>query len=346
MNAGGRTGSREPALGPGREFGAIRGWIGSGGPPGPFVLQGSGDDAAVLEGGWVVSTDLTVEDVHFRRAWLGWREVGWRAAIAGLSDLAAMAAEPVGILASVASPLPVGEDLDALQAGLREAAESVGAGVLGGDLTSSPGPLVVDVMALGRTDAPVLRVGALPGDELWVTGHLGAAAAAVRSWEEGGAPPATLRAAFARPRARVREARWLQDRAGGAEGRPGLRAMLDLSDGLAGDAGHLAAGNRCAVIVEAGRIPMHPEVIERLGEETARTLALHGGEDYELCFAASPGALDSTPFVDAFGAPLTRVGRFESGTGVWLEEGESRRRLDKGGFDHFAEVAAEGDTSP
>ncbi len=317
------------ALGPGAEFDLIRSFLSDAGALPPGVLVGPGDDAAVLDGGpdgaWVVSTDLSVEDVHFRRAWLSDAEIGYRAAAAALSDLAAMAARPVGMLVSMAFPPQGGADPEAVHAGLREAATAVGAVVIGGDVSRSPGPLVVDVVVVGRTPAPVLRAGARPGDEVWVTGTLGASAAAVRLWEGGEEPGPELRAAFAHPVPRVAEALRLA-RA------DSLHALVDISDGLAGDAGHLAAAEDVRIVLEADGISVAPAARAALGGDAALDVALHGGEDYELCLVAPSGAIRG----DALGIPLTRVGRVEVGDGVWLDAGDGTplRRLQRGGYSH------------
>ena len=325
------------ALGPGREFDLIRGFLAGAPALGEEVRVGPGDDAAVLDGGWVLTCDVSVEDVHFRRAWLSDHEVGYRAAAAAISDLAAMAARPVGILVALAAPRG-GVDLAAVHAGLAEAAASSGASVLGGDVSSSPGPLVVDVTAVGRTARPVLRSGARPGDELWVTGALGACAAAVRVLEAGRQPAPELRAALARPVPRVREALWLAER-------EVAHALIDLSDGLAGDAGHLAAAGRVKIVLDEPALPVAEGALAELGEAEARAAALHGGEDYELCFAAAPGAVDREAFERHFGLALTRVGEVEDGEGaehegVWLRDAAGiLTRPRAGGFDHFASEA-------
>jgi thiamine-monophosphate kinase len=285
---------------------------------------GPGDDAAVLEGGWVVSTDLTVEDVHFRRLWLTDVEIGYRAAAAALSDLAAMAARPVGALVSLAIPAGDGFEAARVSDGVREAVEGVGGTILGGDLSRSPGPLMLDVVVIGRTSRPVARAGAEPGDEVWVTGSLGGSAAAVRVWTSGGEPPGSLRSLFARPTPRIDVARRLA-----ASGT--ATALIDLSDGLAGDAGHLAAASGVAVVLEGDRIPVHPDAVGVFGETVALELALHGGEDYELCFTARPGTVDRSA-----SPPMSRVGRVVEGSGVSLEgRGGSVAELTRGGFDHL-----------
>ena len=322
-------------LGSGEEFDRIRGFLADAPALHPEVLLGPGDDAAVLAPDLVISADLSVEGIHFRLDWLSAREAGARATIAALSDLAAMGAEPIGVLVSVASAgrVPATEAMEGVKAVL----ESTGASLLGGDLTRSPGPLLLDVVAVGRTSAPLLRSGARAGDELWVTGVLGGAAAAVALWSGGLAPPDSLRLAFAAPRARIAEARWLLDRFP-------VRAGLDLSDGLAGDAGHLAAASEVGVVLEEGMIPMHPELLgERLPPgHTPLELAIHGGEDYELLLAVEPGGIGPEgveEFGECFDLRLSRVGRVTEGAGVGMApaDGGPVVRLPRGGYDHFAE---------
>lgn len=323
-------------LGSGGEFDLIRRFVEAsaegedGSVQGESVAVGPGDDAAVLRDGWVVTIDLSVEDVHFRRAWMSDEEVGYRAGAVALSDLAAMAATPVAILASIAAPTGGDVDLEAVSRGLNGAASEVGARVVGGDLTRSSGPLVVDVAALGRTAWPVQRDGAEPGDDVWVTGPLGASAAAVALWEAGEDPPEALRAAFVRPRSRVEAARCLVEQ-------EVVDALIDLSDGLAGDAGHLAAASGVRIVLDEESVPVAAAVLERFGRERGLEMALHGGEDYELCFVTDPGVVDVEYFRRRYDLHLTRVGWVEEGSGVWLRgvDGEEER-LERGGFDHFA----------
>lgn len=319
------------ALGPGGEFDLIRRFLERCGAAPAEVLVGPGDDAAVLagDGRIVVSTDLTVEGTHFRREWLDPAEIGYRAAAAALSDLAAMAASPVGVLVSLVLPdRDVPDGAVGVMDGVRQAADEVGAAILGGDVARSPGPLILDLVVLGRAERPVLRSGARPGDELWVTGTLGGAAAAVEAWLAGRAPDPEARAAFAHPTPRIREARWLAER--GA-----IRAMLDLSDGLAGDARHLAAASGVAIVLEPGRVPVHPAAA---ATGAGLRLALSGGEDYELCFAAPAGAVEPliVEFEREFGVPLHRVGEVREGAGVFaLRADGTTEPLISTGFRHF-----------
>jgi thiamine-monophosphate kinase len=296
------------------------------------VVVGPGDDCAIIATPrTAISVDLAMEGVHFRREWLAPEEIGYRATAASLSDLAAMAATPIGVLASLAAPPDEAPEFAVrVMDGVREGVEGCGGTVLGGDLVRSAGPLVLDVVALGAAPDPVLRSGARPGDELWVTGELGGAAAAVAAWLAGMEPDPEARRAFARPVPRVREARWLA-------GRGVLHALLDLSDGLAGDVRHLAAASGVGILIDESAVPVHPAAA-RTGR--GLELALTGGEDYELCLAVPPGALDvlAAGFSDTFGLGLRRVGEVVAGGEVWLRRtGGAVERLESGGFQHFSQ---------
>lgn len=309
-------------LGRGAEFDLIRRFYGTGsGQPIPArvseaIRVGSGDDCAIVQGeGIALSVDLSVEGVHFRRDWLEPEEIGYRGAAAALSDLAAVAALPIGVLASLAVDAREAEQIaPRIMDGVRAAAAGARAVLLGGDTSRIDGPLVLDVVVVGNAANPVLRRGAEPGDSVWVTGELGAAASAVRAWRRGSVPEPAARLAFALPAPRVAEAAWLATR--GA-----LHALIDLSDGLASDAGHLAAAGQVRIVLDASTIPVHPVVrIDAEDRDAAVRLALTGGEDYELCFAAPPGVVEriGVSFMETFDVPLTRVGTVHEGTGVML----------------------------
>jgi thiamine-monophosphate kinase len=316
-------------MGPGREFDRIRRILAQFGPTATDV----GDDCAILPSGLgtlVVSVDLSVEEVHFRREWLTLEEIGWRAAAAALSDLAAEGAETVGLMASVVVPRSsTEEELLAIMTGIGAAVREAGGNVLGGDLTAGD-RWVIDVVVIGRSERPVTRGGALPGDGLWVTGHLGAARAALKAWQRGGAPSAEARTAFAHPVPRIRAGRALM--------RAGAHAMIDLSDGLGGDAAHLASASGVALEITLDVLPLTAAAVNAAASAglPAEQFAALGGEDYELLVALPPGfgPVQAGEFTRETGVALTRIGSVRTGTGVRFSlEG---RELPLSGFDHFA----------
>ncbi|HEX9755521.1 MAG TPA: thiamine-phosphate kinase [Gemmatimonadales bacterium] len=315
-------------LGPGREFDRIRRIAAKLGAR----ARGLGDDCALIPPGLgelVSSTDLAIEDVHFRQVWLGHEEIGWRAAMGALSDLAAAGAQPVGLLAALALPATVSDDeVDRLMVGLGDAGSQVGAPVLGGDLSRGP-CLALAVTGFGRAERPLSRSGAARGDGLWVTGHLGGARAALTLWSRGERPDAASRQAFARPRARIAAGRWLASH--------GARAMIDLSDGLAGDVRHLAAASAVGVVIQLELLPLHESVARAAGTvgEPPAAFAAKGGEDYEL-LVALPGAFTPAEAAECereTGVPLTRIGAVTPGSRVRLLLEATELAL--GGFDHF-----------
>lgn len=324
-------------LGRGAEFDLIRRFLDAAGtaPLPEGVVIGPGDDCVVVRAhDLALSVDMSVEEVHFRRDWLAPEEIGFRATAAALSDLAAMAATPLGILVAVAVHPQDAALAVRLMAGAQAAAAAAGAALLGGDTTRSPGPVIIDVVVAGVAVRPATRRGARPGDEIWVTGDLGAAASAVLAWRSGRNPEPAVRAAFARPQPRINEALWLADTGV-------VRALIDISDGLAGDAGHLAAANGVQIVLDAACIPVHPAVLALpagVAEADALRLALGGGEDYELCFAAAPRQVEPLQdrFAARFGLRLTRVGSVHDGSGVLLRRDNGVvEHLESRGYDHF-----------
>jgi thiamine-monophosphate kinase len=317
--------ARALRLGAGGEFDRLRTIFARLGTRG----RGLGDDVALLDLGGrtlAVSIDLSLEGVHFRTAWLEWHEIGWRAAAAALSDLAAEGARPIGVVVSLGLPrarrgraaarLDPGAEL---MAGVGAAAHSVGASVLGGDLVRSARYLV-DVCVLGVAARPVRRSGARPGDGVWVTGRLGGAGLALAALRTGRRLTPALRRRFARPAPRIAAGRWLA--------RHGAHAMIDLSDGLAGDAGHLAAASGVEIAIALEDVPRWP------GATPA--LAVRSGEEYEL-LVALPRTFDARmarAFRRATGVALTRIGRCAAGAGLRLTRG-GRPVATPAGFDHF-----------
>lgn len=303
----------------------------TGAPPSRALEVGIGDDAAVLRVGkerLVVSVDDQVEGVHFDRRWLTSADIGYRALQAAASDLAAMGATPLAAVVSLHVPrgFPAAE-LGRLARGQAQAARRLGCPVVGGNVARAT-MLSVTTTVLGRVKKPLLRSGALPGDELWVMGELGLARAGLLLHQQRLRVPARLRpvaararAAWARPEALIGAGQRLLGRA---------RAVIDVSDGLAGDVQHLAAKGGIKAVVEARALaalisPELADLADLLGEPGV-ALALTGGEDYAL-LCAGPRARRPA------GAKV--VGRIERGRGSELEL-ETGQRFKLGpGFDHF-----------
>ena len=267
-----------------------------------------GDDTAVLEGGVVVTQDVLVEDVHFRFDWTSWSDLGYKAAAVNLSDLAAAGAEPEALLVCLGLPPRTAvADVVALYEGLNEPAVPV----RGGDTTSSD-RLYLTVTAIGRSARVPGRAGARPGDVLVVTGPVGGAAAGLRVLEAGLSGFDDLVRAHRRPPYRLDAARELA---------PVAHALVDLSDGIAGDATRVAEQSGCRLEVDVDRLPRWAG-IEAVGDDPFWTF----GEDYELLAALAPQ--------DAERLPFTTVGRCVPGEGVGLTAGG--RPLHVRGWDHFA----------
>lgn len=312
-----------------------------------------GDDVAVLRGpggeAWAWTVDGLVEGVHFRFDWLEPEAVGYRALAASLSDLAAAVAEPVGVLVTAAGSVEAFEArLEGIYRGLGELARRAGCPVLGGDLSRSDGPLHLTVTALGRCPrgAPPGRGGARPGDEVWVTGLLGAPAAAIELLARAGDDPSRLAAArghsatrrLARPEPRLAEIAWLAERAP-------LHALIDLSDGISSDLAHVAERSGMRIAIETDRLPVHPAALDVAAQlcGDAGFWALHGGEEFELLACAPAGSIGphAESFEERFGIPLTRIGAVEAGSGVVHRGPEGDVPLEPDGWDHFRVARAQ-----
>lgn len=272
-----------------------------------------GDDTGAIPSGrgtLVVSTDASLENVHFRRAWLSPTEIGWRAAASALSDLAAAAAMPAGLTAAVTVPANLSEqELVQLMLGVGDAAKFAGCRVLGGDLSSGE-ELAITVTVFGYAEKPMSRRGATAGDGVWVTGSLGGARAALSAWLDSRPPDDAARAAFAHPEPRLGVARWLAAN--------GATAMMDISDGLGGDAQHLAAASDVGLRLELERIPLHESVVNAAGfvDEDPALFAAVGGEDYELLVTLPRDFNRADECLAATGIALTRVGSVRRDPGV------------------------------
>lgn len=313
------THDREIAFGPGAEFRAVRRMIRRLGN----VATGIGDDVALVHvprnNAVAVSTDTSVENVHFRRDWLAPDEIGYRAATAALSDLAAAGAAGVGMVVALTVPDTDRALLDGLTDGIARAARDAGVLVYGGDTTRGD-RLSVTCTVIGAARESMPRECARAGDRLYVTGALGGPAAAVRAWNAGSEPHPEWRTRFAAPSARIREGRWLMGR--------GARAAIDISDGLVADAGHIAAASAVRIELQLDRLP-HVNGVTPLE-------AAASGEEYEL-LVASPIPIDVDAFEARFGIPLTQVGVVRDGNPSVRTLLHGRPvAVPLGGYDHFA----------
>ena len=269
-----------------------------------------GDDVAVVpgpSGAMLLAADAVVAGVHADLTLVGLDDMGWKAMVANVSDIAAVGGQPCCAVVTVAGPLG-SIDFDLLYDGLTAASAAYGCPIVGGDLTSSP-TLVVSVAIVGdaggeELPAPVLRSGARPGDVIFVTGPLGSSAAGLHLLQTGRVSEAPdLVLAHRRPRARLDE--------GTAARVAGATAMIDVSDGLAADLRHIADASGVGVVLD--RVPVAIGV-NRVSND-AESLALGGGEDYELLFTAPEADLVETTFAErGLGKPLP-IGRCTADAG-------------------------------
>jgi thiamine-monophosphate kinase len=295
---------------------------------GASVVAGIGDDCAVLRvpagHQLLVTTDFTLENVHFRREWHPPEVVGRRCLTRGLSDIAAMGGEPRAAFLSMALDRGVPQKwVNRFLAGLLEAAEEFRVPLAGGDTAQSGGGIQADIVVVGSVPkgTAVLRSGARPGDGIYVTSELGGSAAAIARMRKGRVRAADYERHF-HPVARVEVGQWLR--------RKGLAsAMIDVSDGLSTDLEHICEESGVGAEIEAVAIPRAR--VGRPARQVSFDLALHGGEDYELLFTSAKKILAKVA-----GVAVTRVGRItrERGMVLILQNGE-RKRLAAQGWEHF-----------
>ena len=293
------------------------------------VSLGIGDDAALLNPTsqqWVWTVDACVQHVHFELGWLSPEDLGWRSLQAAVSDIAAMGAMPVGALVSLALPTRADASMwQGIARGQARAAKSLGCPVIGGNL-SGAAEISIHTTVLGQAEHPILRSGARVGDELWLIGSVGAAAAGravIRSVAED-QRDAAMRAcvrAWQRPRALLTRGRSLGKHAS---------AAIDVSDGVGGDARHIAEASRVAVVIDAPALERaagaRVSKVAAALQCSALDWALTGGEDYALL---ATGKSQARP------AFARRIGRVERGHGAWLEAAGGRRTPLDAGFSHF-----------
>lgn len=295
---------------------------------GRALVRGIGDDCAVLRvpagHELLVTTDFTLENVHFRRDWHRPEVVGWRCLTRGLSDIAAMGGEPMAAFLSLAAAGDVPQKwVDGFLRGLLALAKESDVPLAGGDTAQSAGGIQADIVVVGSVPRgkAVLRSGAKAGEQIYVTGELGGSAAALARLM-GSKPTGAEYIRHFRPEPRVAVGQWLRRRGVAS-------AMIDLSDGLSTDLEHICAESHVGAEIEAAAIP-HAQ-FGRPRKEVALELALHGGEDYELLFT-SAAAIPAK----VAGVRVTRIGRTTRSTGMRLigSDGKSRA-LKAAGWEHF-----------
>ena len=303
----------------------------------PHVIRSIGDDAAVLRPprnhDLLFTTDALIESVHFDRRWDMPADIGWKALAANLSDIAAMHGAPLAAVITLGLPrrTPV-RWIDDLYAGLRRASQKYNTPIVGGDTVRSPRDIMISIALLGSVPKgqAIYRDGAQPGDTLFVTGTLGSCAAALHAVSGRPTPAALAPPLFRKhrrpvPRFDIIEALHAK--------RVRATSMIDVSDGLVSDAGHLCEESHVAIEVDSRALPIAP-ALRRYAAQThcdVTTWALHSGEEYELIFTCP--ARDAKRVQSIKG--VTCIGRVARGRGVYDIASGRRVVLTPAGFKHF-----------
>lgn len=300
------------------------------------VIHGIGDDCAVLrthdEEHLVLTTDTLIEGRHFPVG-ADAKEIGQRSLRVNLSDLAAMGAEPRCFQLALSLPKADPRWLKAFSQGLYAVAREFSCMLVGGDTTR--GPLTISITAIGAvpSGSAVVRSGGTEGDKIFVTGTLGSAIAGLHTLQAEDrvavlALDDCLRQAFWRPQPRLKEGRLLRKVAS---------AMIDVSDGLLADLGHIAKASGLGAEIYLSQLPIATRVLEKFGEEQARQWALSGGDDYELCFAVPENKLKALNTLQQTNSLcITEIGKLLPGSGVHCLDSTGQDVLVKHpGYRHF-----------
>jgi thiamine-monophosphate kinase len=299
------------------------------------LIVGIGDDCAIqrqsADQQLLTSTDLLIEGVHFDLRWTSLEELGRKSVAVNLSDIAAMGGTPQSLFLSVACPQRLSsDDLQQFTASFLHEAKKYAVTLAGGDTCRSPGPLMISVTVQGvcATGRAILRSGATPGDAVYVSGTLGDSALALHMLQQGETPPPHLASRHHTPSARVTLGQQIA-------GQQLASAMLDVSDGLLGDLGHLVADSVVGAELELNKIPLSTAFRAALAADPQLIdLALTGGEDYELLFTSKAQDLERRPEL----LPnVTRIGVITAEPGIRCRRPDgSFYHWVRGGFDHFA----------
>lgn len=297
------------------------------------IVTGIGDDCAVLrvppDHEALVTTDFSLEGVHFRREWHPAESVGHRCLARGLSDIAAMGGEPIAVFVSLALPRDLPQSwVNGFSKGLLKLADSVGVSLAGGDTAQSPGGILADVIVLGSVPKgkAILRSGASVGDGIYISGELGGSAATLAQIMRSSkhkANPSHFPQHFS-PQPRLALGRILRER--------GLAsAMIDISDGLSTDLAHICEESGVGAEILADAIPR--AAIGKHSHEVDLEFALHGGEDYELLFTAPHRHHISSRLA---GVAITQIGHITQNKKMFLKTADGKKsRLEAKGWEHF-----------
>jgi len=306
---------------------------------GQQVLIGIGDDTAVWKstaGIQLATVDTFIQDVHFSLGETSWEDLGWKAMAANLSDIAAMGGVPTYALVSLSLPETTEVDnVMAFNRGMLALASESGVTIVGGNISSAP-LVAISITILGNTTGinqyPLTRAAARPGEQIAVTGYIGAAAGGLklitRQLQADPETTAYLKKAFTHPQPRLKEGQLLV--------KQGIKAAIDISDGLIQDLGHICEASQVGARLQTARIPVDPTLQARLGE-AALELALSGGEDYELIFTGSADKIDKIRQLAT--CPITAIGEIvaeDKGKVTLLDSNGQVFSPDKTGWDHFA----------
>ncbi len=302
------------------------------------LIIGIGDDATAWHcdtSTQLVTVDSFIQNIHFTIGMASWNELGWKAMATNLSDIAAMGGVPRYMLVSLALPSNTEvEDVTALYQGMIELAQQFGVAIAGGDTSSAP-LVAISITVVGSTgnknNRILTRSAAKPGDRVAVTGYLGAAAA---GWEMltnqlkfDPEAAASLRNAFLHPYPRINEGQLLVEQ--------GVKAAIDISDGLISDLTHICKASRVGARIEVDRVPVQANVQANFGDR-ALELALSGGEDYELLFTAPDAVVDKVK--KAAACPITVIGGITAdniGKVTLVNSTGTPFQLHKTGWEHF-----------
>ena len=309
----------------------------------PLVVD-TGDDTAAWqtgEGRELFTTDTMVEGIHFTRETTPWRELGWKAVAANISDVASMGGLPAYALITLGLPPETAvTDIEEMYRGMLEISDEFGMAIVGGDIVGSPVLFVTTALTGVTLSAPMLRSNARVGDSVAVTGYVGGSGGGLRLMlEEPGATGEAadyLREAHRRPAPAVRQGRVLSD--------SGIAAAMDVSDGLGDDLGKLCAASGVGARIQASSVPVHPMLRRRFPEDCL-AFALGGGEDYVLLFTGPPDLVES--LVARLGEGSAMIGTIEKaesaaevGRVIVMDEFGSEMDLPGMGWDHFGRAPA------